>query len=85
MTEERFPEERCRIILRGHIDPRWVHWFEEMEITHLPGDQTQLLGTVVDDSAFNGLLSKIRDLGLSILRVERGACQSNQNDESREG
>jgi hypothetical protein len=42
-----------------------------MTITHLPGNQTELRGTVCDDAAFNGLLSKIRDLGLSLLYAER--------------
>ncbi len=68
------PEEktsRFKIILRGQIDAHWKHWFEEAQITHLTGDRTQLEGPIVDEAAFNGLLSKIRALGLSILFVER--------------
>ncbi len=60
-----------KIIVRGQIDEHWQRWFDEAKITHLPGDQTQIEGQVVDEAAFNGLLSKIRALGLSILFVER--------------
>lgn len=73
------PDERCKVLLAGRIDTRWSHWFEEMTITHLPGGQTQLEGTVVDEAAFNGLLSKIRDLGLSLLYVERCAAPTRLN------
>ncbi len=68
------PEEKTlsfKIIVRGQIDARWKHWFEDAEMTHLPGDQTQLEGRVVDEAAFNGLLSKICALDLSIIFVER--------------
>ncbi len=68
MPDKKKPQ--FKIILRGQIDVHWQHWFDEAEITHLPGDQTQLEGQVVDEAAFNGLLSKIRALGLSILFVE---------------
>ncbi len=73
------PDEKTaqfKIIVRGQIDAHWQHWFDEAEITHLSGDQTRLEGQVVDEAAFNGLLSKIRALGLSILLVER---KDNQN------
>ncbi len=66
-----------KIILRGQIDAHWQHWFSEADITHPSGDQTQLEGQVVDEAAFNGLLSKIRALGLSILFVERKDNQDN--------
>ncbi len=71
---------RFKIIVRGQIDARWQHWFDEAEITHLSGDQTQLEGQVVDEAAFNGLLSKIRALCLSILFVERKDNQDNSEN-----
>ncbi len=74
------PDEKTshfKIIVRGQIDAHWKHWFDEADITHLSGDQTQLEGQVVDEAAFNGLLSKIRALGLSIMFVERKENQDN--------
>ncbi len=74
------PDEKTshfKIIVRGQIDAHWKHWFDEADITHLSGDQTQLEGQVVDEAAFNGLLSKIRALGLSIMFVERKVNQDN--------
>jgi hypothetical protein len=66
-----------KIIVRGQLDAHWQHWFEEVDITHPHIDQTQFEGQVIDEAAFDGLLSKIRALGLSILFVER---KDHQND-----
>ncbi len=75
-------QQHYEIILRGHIDPHWVRWFEEMEITSLPGDQTRLTGSVVDAAALNGLLSKIRDLGYAIVYLK---CEDNPTEPPQKG
>lgn len=54
------------IKVQGHIDKLWSAWFEDLKIIHLDPDQTVLTGTVRDQTAFYGLIAKLRDLGLSI-------------------
>ena len=59
-----------RIKLKGHLDPKWSDWFEQMAI-FTEGDKTILTGPVADQAALHGLLIRIRDLNLTLLSVER--------------
>jgi hypothetical protein len=55
----------------GHLDRRWSDWFDGFTITLQANDETLLTGRVIDQAALHGLLSKIRDLGLPLLSVQR--------------
>jgi hypothetical protein len=59
------------IRLAGHLDPHWSAWFDGLVIGHEPDGVTSLTGTVRDQAALYGLLSRVRDLGLTLLSVER--------------
>ena len=59
-----------RIKLKGRLDPSWSNWFEPMAISPAV-DTTMLTGPVADQAALHGLLSRIRDLNLTLLSVER--------------
>ena len=58
-----------RLRIAGHLDSRWSDWFDELELRHLPDGSTELSGLVVDQAALYGLLTRARDLGLTLLRV----------------
>jgi len=55
--------------IEGHLDQQWGEWFEGLVMRHLPDGSTQLSGEVVDQAALYGLLSRARDLGLTLLTV----------------
>jgi hypothetical protein len=57
------------IRVKGHLDPRRSEWFEGLTITPLEGGETTLCGPVVDQAALHGLLTRIRDLNLTLLSV----------------
>jgi hypothetical protein len=57
------------IRLKGHLDARWVKWFDGLTITLEEDGDTLLTGPVVDQAALYGLLKKVRDLGLPLLSV----------------
>jgi hypothetical protein len=57
------------IRIKGHLDHRWVDWFEGMTITLEDSGETLLTGPVVDQSALHGLLRKVRDIGLPLVSV----------------
>ena len=59
-----------RIHVKGRLDLKWMDWFGDFEITYNNGD-TLLQGTVPDQAALHGILSKINDLGLLLLSVDR--------------
>ena len=59
-----------RIQVRGHLDDRWSDWLGGLAV-HLQEDGTTLLvGTVVDQAALHGVITRIRDLGLPLLSVK---------------
>ena len=60
---------RYEIRVKGHLDARWVAWFDGMTLTP-DGDGTTLIhGPVVDQAALHGLLGKVRDVGLPLVSV----------------
>jgi hypothetical protein len=60
-----------RIRVKGHLPPEWSEWFDDMTITLEPDGDTILSGPVMDQPALHGLLIKVRDLGLTLISVDR--------------
>jgi len=63
-----------RIRIRGHLDAAWSDWFDGLAITQEEGGTTTLSGPLIDQAALYGLLSRLRDLGATLLAVERLAA-----------
>jgi hypothetical protein len=57
-----------QIRITGRLDPRWADWFEGLTITFDGGD-TLVTGPVVDQAALQGLLKRVRDLGMPLVSV----------------
>jgi len=53
------------------LDDRWSAWFDGLQVSSDQAGQTTIAGTVADQAALHGLLTKIRDLGLPLLSVRR--------------
>lgn len=60
---------RYRLRVQGHLDARWSAWFEGLALTHESDGTTNLTGIVTDQAALHGVLTKIRDLGLTLVSV----------------
>lgn len=55
-----------------HFDERLAKWFGDLEIVSVAeSDETVLRGEMVDQPALFGVLGKIRDLGLTLILVQR--------------
>lgn len=59
-----------RIKLEGRLEDNWSGWFGKMAVS-FNGNETVLTGPIADQAALHGLLSRIRDLNLNLLIVER--------------
>ncbi len=60
----------CSIIVKGHLDQRWSEWFEGLTIIHRENGQTMLAGQLPDQAALHGVLTKVRDLDLTLVTVQ---------------
>ena len=70
-SKQRFDESNSYCIhIKGRLDHKWDDWFGGLEITYTNGD-TLLQGTVPDQAALHGILTKINDLGLTLISVNR--------------
>ncbi len=59
---------RYQIQIKGNLDDKWADWFDGFAIANQNGCST-LTGTVPDQAALHGLISKIRDLGLPLMLI----------------
>jgi hypothetical protein len=57
------------IRIKGTLSLDWAEWFEGMEIRQEGKGQTILKGRVEDQAALHGLLSRVRNLNLTLLSV----------------
>jgi hypothetical protein len=55
------------IRVEGHLDPQWADWLDGFTLTHTENNETILTGTVEDQSAFYGIMAKLRDLGVKLI------------------
>ncbi len=68
---EVIPPVYYAIRVAGHLDAHWSAWFDDMQLTYLPGGETLLYGALPDQVALHGLLERIRDLNLALIAVMR--------------
>ncbi|HEV7664127.1 MAG TPA: hypothetical protein VGQ62_11375 [Chloroflexota bacterium] len=59
------------IRLKGHLDARWAAWFDGLSLIQESDGTTLIRGSVIDQAALHGLLSKVRDLGLPLVAVRQ--------------
>ena len=65
------PPVHYQITVEGILHPRWSAWFGGLQLTTDDAGRTTITGPVADQAALHGLLTKIRDLGLTLLVVRR--------------
>ena len=63
--------ERYHIRIDAHLDASWSAWFDGLTITQHDDGTSSLVGELVDQAALYGLLGRLRDLGASLLSLQR--------------
>ena len=59
------------IVVRGRLDSRWSRWFADLQIIPQPDGNTLLTGPIADQAALYGVISRMRDLGMVLISVQR--------------
>ncbi len=57
------------IRIKGHLSEEWSLWFEGLKITNCENGEGVLSGRLVDQSALQGILTRIGDLNLVLISV----------------
>lgn len=65
-----------RVHVLGHLDDRWSDWIGDMTPQRQADGTTVLVGPVIDQAALYGVITRVRDLGLPLLSVNRDASPS---------
>ncbi len=65
-----YPHQRYEIVIRGRLSSRYQSTFDDVTLVRCAG-QTTLRADVVDQARLYGLLNRLRDLGMELIRVER--------------
>jgi hypothetical protein len=60
-----------QIRIKGHLSGLWTDWFEGMTIALEENGDTILTCCAVDQAALHGLLKKVRDLGMTLISINR--------------
>jgi hypothetical protein len=55
--------------IAGHLNHHWSAWFGGLTLTHENDGTTSLTGAISDQAELHGLLTKIRDLGVTLISV----------------
>ena len=61
---------RYEIRVDSVLDDRWADWFGGLQVSS-DGTKTVIAGLLPDQSALHGLLTKVRDLGLTLISVRQ--------------
>ena len=59
------------IHIKDHLDQSWDDWFAGFSFSYRPEGITVLRGPIEDQPSLHGLLARIGQLGLTILKVEQ--------------
>jgi hypothetical protein len=69
VNSSRWPA-RYEVRVDSVLDDQWEDWFGGLRLSN-DGAQTVIVGLLPDQPALYGLLTKIADLGLSLISVRR--------------
>jgi hypothetical protein len=68
------------IRIKGHLDPDlWQDYLDGLQIVHEPDGTSRLSGTLPDQPALYGVLTKISHLSLALLSLESSELTRNES------
>ena len=64
-------KDNYEIVVKGHVSDYWSSSLEGISISRLPNGETVLSGGSIDQPRLHGILSKVRDMGLTLVSVRQ--------------
>ena len=83
-----FTPSDYEICIEGRLGSQSVAWFEDMALSfneETTPTQTIIRGYFVDQAALYGLISRVRDLGLTLISVKRLAEEGESEPQTGKG
>lgn len=74
---------RYALDIAGVLTDLWDERLEGWRLQKLPGDQTRITGYVRDQSELYGVIAALRNMGLTLLRVELITQSAQEEGESK--
>ena len=68
-----------QIRIQDHLSDNWSSWFDGMNIRRDDCGDTIIYGELPDQTALHGILTIIRDLGLTLVEVKCLDCDADSN------
>lgn len=72
------------IRVRNHLTTGWADWFDTMDLHYKANGEMVLVGPLRDQAALHGVLAQIRDLGLTLIAINRVDSSDNDRTEKHE-
>jgi hypothetical protein len=72
--------QTIEIRVKGQLNPQWSEWFGGLAISHSDPEETVLTGLIPDQAALYGIISRLRDLGLSMCSLRSEEIQENHDE-----
>ena len=64
-----------RIQLQENLGSDWNEWFNGLAVTNKAQGGSLIEGMIADQAALHGLIRKVRDLGLTLVSIQRMETQ----------
>ena len=88
MFEDKNTENRPTIYeikIQEHLDARWFEWFYGMTITREHDGSTILCGPLPDQTVLHSVLTRIRDMNLQLISVNKIVSDGQANNSEVKG
>ncbi|HEY3291751.1 MAG TPA: hypothetical protein VGK87_16580 [Anaerolineae bacterium] len=64
-------DQYFEIVISGHLTTQWAAVFDGLEVICLAEGNTLIRGYLPDQAALYGVIMQLRDLGLTLISIER--------------
>jgi hypothetical protein len=71
------------VTVKGQLYNQWSGWFDNLTISHPDNNVTVLTGIVTDQAALYGIISHLRDLGLTLISVNSQEIEEDSHEHNQ--